>query len=78
MTAGAMDGDRERCLDAGVDDTLRKPFSRRSLAAELRDMTATGGLSFAAVRALRFHTAVSPPLRLHPADLLALCGSHGP
>ena len=39
---------------------------------------ATGGLSFAGISFLSFHSAVSPPLRLHPADLLALCGSHGP
>jgi K+-sensing histidine kinase KdpD len=39
---------------------------------------ATGGLSFAGLSFLSFHSAVSPPLRLHPADLLALCGSHGP
>ena len=39
---------------------------------------ATGGLCFAGLSFLSFYSAVSPPLRLHPADLLALCGSHGP
>lgn len=32
VTANATRGDRERCLDAGMDDYISKPFSREQLA----------------------------------------------
>ena len=36
LTANALEGDRQRCLDAGMDDHLPKPFSEEGLAQVIR------------------------------------------
>ncbi|KAA3628457.1 MAG: response regulator [Proteobacteria bacterium] len=35
VTALALSGDRERCLEAGMDDYLQKPITRRAVAEAL-------------------------------------------
>lgn len=39
LTANALQGDRERCLDAGMDDYLPKPVQKEDLANVFRRIT---------------------------------------
>ncbi len=43
MTARAMKGDRERCIEAGMDDYISKPIHADSLIAMVRPLSATSG-----------------------------------
>jgi signal transduction histidine kinase/CheY-like chemotaxis protein/HPt (histidine-containing phosphotransfer) domain-containing protein len=52
LTANAMEGDRKRCLDAGMDDFLTKPFTQQQLATQLRRWLALRALPEAGRRDL--------------------------
>ncbi|MGE5478646.1 MAG: response regulator [Bacteroidales bacterium] len=43
VTANALNGDRERCLEAGMDDYISKPIDRRKLSALLEKWQALIG-----------------------------------
>jgi len=61
MTANAMAGDRERCLEAGMDDYLPKPVSREQLEGCLARWLPRRGTSLASVRSVEPQAETATP-----------------
>jgi PAS domain S-box-containing protein len=62
MTAHAMQGDKERCLEAGMDDYVTKPVSPRVLAEALEKwLPKETGIHYSAVRSQNTETRNAEP-----------------
>jgi CheY-like chemotaxis protein/HPt (histidine-containing phosphotransfer) domain-containing protein len=71
LTANALEGDRERCLAAGMDDYLSKPFRREQLMAVLHRFLDAPATPASGTPATVSATVTAPDLPAFDATALA-------
>jgi DNA-binding response OmpR family regulator len=62
LTSNAMEGDRERCLRAGMDDYVPKPFTRSTLRAALTRIGTSNAAPLLDVRVLESALSAEHPV----------------
>jgi signal transduction histidine kinase/DNA-binding response OmpR family regulator len=68
MTANAAEGDREKCIEAGMDDYVSKPIQVASLQVALARSTPAAGESNFTAETSRLGRAVTAPIETQEVD----------
>ena len=78
MTANAMAGDRQKCLDAGMDDYLAKPVSRQLLEETLARWLAHSERQTTAEAAQRKPMAAAVTAATYPSRIMPVSPENSP